>query len=347
MPVDDLSGQLRAFTNQEVNDMNIRTAGVRDQSHGAETRELDQSTMRKSFFVAWESRFDFCELCIGTEKLWDDGGKTRLSRLIPDAQYGRHTDPYRDNIVATKIESIKGANGAGVDDIDGNVEYPDARIDVFYELVKYEQAADGSVYTSTSGVADSEVERYVYYDGADGDVEVYSMPGGGMHYIVEGGTAAGVPEPHLRPLPFNVNINRPLEKFSYVWERLPEAAFAATSNLFRRIYTGEGSEGSYMGRINSVKFFGREVGTVMFLGVKPELLLSQTGDGKRWRLKYNFLFAPSGHTWLRYFDPTGARSDYYFVGNGSVHHTADSLPDNYSIVTGAADLNNLFNVDTV
>jgi hypothetical protein len=325
--------------------MNIRTAGVRDQTHGTETREIGTNTLRRSFFVNWSSRYDFCALCTGDEALWTDTSVTpnvvRLSRLLPDPTYGTHPD-YPE-LVATKIESIRGANSAGTDDGAGFIDYTDARIDVLYEHVPYNLQSDTYAY------AGGESSRYVFFAGARGDAESYTIPGGSMKYLVDGGTALNTPPPHLVPVPYNLNVVRPLQHFSYTWERVPEAAFETGSSLFNRVYGNQDDpdEGitPFIGRINSAPFFGRGVGEVLFLGSEEVLTRAQTASGRRWRLRYNFLYAPSGHTWLRYFDPTGTTSGWYFVGAGTTFYDDSALPDNYSIVTGCADLNLLFSVN--
>ena len=341
MPVEP-SGQLRPFTAAEISAMNIRTAGVRDQSHGTETREIGQNTMKKSFYVKWSERFNFVNLCCGDVSQWDDGGTLRLSRMLPDqtetpgtwAGYGRHPD--FPEMVATKAETIRGANGAGTDSTTGGVvEYPDALVELYYSSVPYpSDKDDADTYADSLG----EQVRYVWFKESQGDAEVYQLPGGSMKYWRQTGTTP----PHGYPVPIGTRIIRPIQYFTYVWEELPYDAFRAGSNLFNRIYDSEDGI-SYLGCVNSKVIFDRAVGTVVLSKCTPALLRSRTATGYRWRLEAEFMFAPLGHTWLFYPDPTGANSGFYMISNSGFSF-ADALGD-YESIVNARDLNLLYDVN--
>lgn len=330
MPVEE-SGQLRPFTEGEIEAMSIRTFGVRDMSHGQETREIGQSTLEKSFVVNWESRFDFCELVCGDEKLWNDSGTTKLSRLLPDNLYGRHPD--RDEIVATKITRIRGHGGPGVDDEDGVVEYPDAVVEVFYEHVPYDLKNDEETV--------SEFERYTYFGEAQGAVESISIPGGSMRFWR--GPDEGTDPPHGLPVPYGVSVSRATEEFVYNFVRLPYEAFEPTSALYERIYGNTEGELPFLGCVNSEVIFNRAVGTVVFTGVTPILQRAHTGRGRRWSLQYKFAYSSFGWNWLYFNDPTGTNSGWYIVNNKE-YQTAGILEDGRSLTPGARDLNDLFKV---
>ncbi|VTR97941.1 unnamed protein product [Gemmata massiliana] len=168
MPEDPDTGKLRPFTDDEIDAMEIRTFGVRDFTHGMETRKVGDNTLRKSFHVKWSERFNFCERVCGNEKTYVDGtGHTKLSRLLPDEKYGTHY-PNFPEIIATRIDGIKGANGPGIDDEDGVVGYPDAQVDVFYEHVPYDLAEDDATA--------SELQRYTFFNSSQGSAE-HQRPG--------------------------------------------------------------------------------------------------------------------------------------------------------------------------
>ncbi len=327
MPI-DTDGSLREFDQAEIDAMDIRTAHVRDASHGAETREIDQSTMRKQFFVAWPERFNFCALVCGDQRLYDDSGTTRLSRMVPDSKYGTHPD--YEEIIATKIESIKGANGPGVDDANGTVEYPDALVEVLYTHAPFDVKNDS---TTTN-----EYERYTYFVDANGTGESITMSGGSMLFRRPPSDPLAGTAPDGVPIPYSFNVIRAVEEFTYKWVQLPYEAFEPGSALYNRVYgTAEGVT-SYLGCVNSAEFFDRPVGTVLFSAVKPTLERSHTGRGRRWSLEYKFSYAPNGWTWLYYSDPLNPnRSGWYMVSNKGFHY-ADGLSDGESIVAGARDL---------
>lgn len=341
MPMND-NGSLRPFTAAEIKAMNIRTAGVRDFSHPFETREIDQSTMRRSYYVKWDSRFDFCDLCCGDEVRWRDpssGVPTyKISRMLPDPVYGTHPDFYQ--IVATKIESIRGANGPGIDDADKQPAYPDARVDVLYSQVRYNLETDDQV----AALGNNEALRYTYFDESDGDADLITLPGSAMRFWRNPTQPNAGAVPNGVPVPYGVSITRAKETFAYNWVRVPYECFAPDSPLYRRVYGSVEGDIAYQGCVNSQPFFNRPTGTVVFRGVKAALKLAQSARGKRWDLQYQFVFSPTGWTWLYYPDPGGTNSGYYMVSSTGFSYS-DTLQDGVSIVPGSRDLNLLFQVN--
>ncbi len=339
MPVDPDTGMLRPFNDDEIDAMQIRTFGVRDQSHGEETRRIGENTMRKSFFVKWAERFNFVELVCGDQKTYVESGFTKLSRLLPDEVYGIHHPDFPE-IVATRIDSIRGANGPGVDDEDGVVEYPDARVDVFYEHVPYDLLTDDEIADAEA----TEFERYTYFGGSTGSAQNISVPGGAMRYWREPGDGTAVP--HNTPVPYGVSISRAEEEFTWNWVQLPENAFSPNSNLYQRIYGTTEGDLPFIGCINSSPIFERPHGTVMFTGVTAKLERAHTGKGRRWSLEYKFAYSSLGWNWLFYPDPAGTNAGWYNVNNTG-YAEADTLNDHTSLVPGARDLNLLFSVAAV
>ncbi len=337
MPVDPDTGMLRPFNDDEIDAMQIRTFGVRDQSHGEETRRIGENTMRKSFFVKWAERFNFVELVCGDQKTYVQSGFTKLSRLLPDELYGSHPD-YPD-LVATRIDDIRGANGPGVDDEFGTVEYPDARVDVFYEHVPYDLRTDEDVE-----LEGSEFIRYTYFGGSTGNVQNISIPGGAMRYWR--GPGEGTAVPHGTPVPYGVSINRAEEEFTWNWVQLPYDAFEAGSNLYERVYGTVEGDLPFIGCVNNSPIFNRAVGTVMFAGVTAKLERAHTAVGNRWSLEYKFAYSSFGWNWLYYPDPSGVNSGWYNVNNKE-YQEADVLDDHRSLTPGARDLNMLFSVAAV
>jgi hypothetical protein len=330
MPIDG-DGQCIPFTPTEITDMGIGTPGVRDQTHPTEARAPGESTMRRTFRVLWDSRYDFCELVLGNVSLWDDAGTIRLSRLLPDDTYGRHhTHPQ---IVATKIEKITGFRFSGALDDDGLPIYDFADVEVLYEHVPYQLLDDDDATT--------ELDRYTIPPGleeAPSEAEYTTMPGGILHYIRETGTDV----PHLRPIPFNIGYVTPTQKRTFRWNKLPESLWGDTASpLYERVFAGEGADGRpFIGTVNKEELYGYPTGTLLFLSVKDRLYRDPLGSGWLWDLEYVFDYRPQGWNWMRYFDtetnpdgsPVNASANgVYFVGKGATHYYSDTLPDNYAL----------------
>ncbi|VTR97827.1 unnamed protein product [Gemmata massiliana] len=342
MPVDEDTGKLIPFTSDQIDAMQIRTAGVRPPSprHLQETRRIGENTMRKSFWVKWAERFNFIELVCGDQKTYVESGITKLSRLLPDERYGIHHPDYPE-IVATRIDNIEGANGPGIDseDDEGIVEYPDALIDVFYEHVPYDLRTDEDVE-----LQGSEFIRYTYFGGSNGSAQSINIPGGAMRYWREPGD--GTAPPHGVPVPYGVSIVRAEEEFTWWWVQLPYETFEPNSNLYQRIYGTVEGDLPFLGCVNSAPIFDRPHGTVMFANVIPKLERAHTGKGRRWSLEYKFAYSALGWNWLYYPDPSGTNAGWFNVNNKE-YQEADALEDYRSLVPGARDLNKLFSVAAV
>ncbi|AMV27567.1 hypothetical protein VT84_24410 [Gemmata sp. SH-PL17] len=339
MPVDPDTGMLRPFNDDEIDAMQIRTFGVRDMSHGTETRRIGENTMRKSFFVKWSERFNFVKLVCGDQKIYVDSGFTKLSRMIPDEIYGIHHPDFPE-IVATRIDNMKGANGPGIDDEDGIVKYPDAQIDVFYEHVPYDLLSDDEVADEDG----NEFLRYTHFGGSTGSAQNISVPGGAMRYWR--GPGEGTAPPHGFQVPYGVSISRAEEEFTWHWVQLPYEAFKPGSNLYARIYGTVEGDLPFIGCVNSSPIFDRAVGTVVFAGVTAKLERAHSGQGRRWSLEYKFAYSAMGWNWLFFPDPSGVNGGWYNVNNKE-YQEADVLDDHRSLTPGARDLNMLFSVAAV
>lgn len=347
MPLDEDTGKLIPFTDEEIADMGIETIGVRQMEHPIETRELGTNTMRRPFHVKWDSRFDFCELVLGRSVLYTDGGIDKLSRLVPDEDFGRH--PQYPEIIATKIEKISGF-GKASDDSNGMPTYETARVEVFYEHVPFDVAADDAVV--------DESERWLIPPGVEpssSEAEVTTMPGSAFRYIREdeSGNDTGLP-PHMVPVPYNISYVTPTQERKFTWVRLPQDAWGQGTPLYQRVFEGEDDGNSFhtqvyplIGTVNSEELLGYPIGTMLFRRVEEKLRRDPLGAGWCWDLTFVFIYRPTGWNWLRYFDvsdiPVANYNDVYFVGSTSTFYTADTLPDNHSLYNGR-DHNTLFQV---
>jgi hypothetical protein len=334
-------GSLRSFTPSEITAMELVTVGVRDGAHPTETREIGQSTMRRSYFCKWERRYDAVELICGNQSFYLGGDSfNHISRLDPDPQWGQH--PYATNFVATKIERMSGHGRPAGEDANGLPQYPQCRLEVLLETVPYYFTDDATIIAGnrnelTGGFRG--LGRYIWTAGSEVGGDSITGKGGMMKYRTAGGGA-----PDLVPVPYSFNVVRPNSEWSLKWERVPYAALAPGSSLGSKVNRG----GSYVGMINKLAFYGEPAGTVLFLGASLKLQKPQAVSGNIdllwvWSVEYKFVSAPDGWLNLMYFDlaGAGALSGFYYVGMGAFK-TPANVGDYQSIVKGARDLNDLF-----
>lgn len=337
MPVDPVTGQLISFTTPQIDAMKIRTFDVRFGGHPTESRRQDENVMTRTFLVDWASRFDFVELVCGRSKLWVDSGVTKLSRLLPDSNYGRH--PAYQSIIATRIDHIKGASGPGIDDISGMPEYPDAEVQVFYEQFKGAIKSDASIT--------SERERYCTREASKTEVEAWSLPAGAFKYVTAGGGA-----PHGTPLPVGATFMRPVRRFGVTWHWLPNDLYISNGALFERLFVGVGGDGiPWLGTINKevIEFVGLgtyQPGQLLLEGVEERYYahpVAQDGvDGISIDVTFNYAYTPRGWSSLFYFDPiTPVNSGYYECTVDGVYYAANAIPDKKGLYN-LRDHNSLF-----
>lgn len=343
MPLDPVTGQCVSFSPAQVTAMNIRTFDVQRGAHPTETRKRDESTMLRTFLVAWGSRFDFCELCLGNSVLWVNAGTTKLSRLLPDSNYGRH--PSFQQIMGTRVEYIRG-HGCGIDDISGMPSYTDAEVQIYYEFAPYVAQSDAATT--------SERERFVTIsDTIKSEAEAFTLPGGAMKYAESGG--GGITG---TPVPINISIIRPVERFTLWWDQLPYDLVESTGALYKRLYFGKNAG---LGIPDGIPFIGcvnadaldipsagqtYNPGTLLLEGVeriKYRSPLAESGlAGLRAKVGFNVAFTPRGWLNLPFVDPlTPGNTKYAQAVVDGTYHTVDaSFPDNTGLynVRTLADL---------
>ncbi len=352
-------GSLRLFTAPEISAMEIETFRIRDGSHPTETFKWDGRGMTRTFFCKWTERYNFAELVLGNEKLfnhWLDEYHTfaekRLSRILPDVTYGRH--PSYPQIMATRIEEMRG-HGAGVDDGDGMPAYSKAEVTVYYEFWPMK------IGSPNATPARQEMDRFIRLDGSiRGESEVFGpLPGGSLKATRSGGGGlSGV------PMPYSFSITRPVEKFAAVWTKLPYELITDTGALFQRLNFGDPADVSatpfreqrgYRGAVNThtVEFgsLGRSYppGTLLLEDVDFTDHVSPLGEnelaGKRADASFRFAFAPLGWLSLFVYDPgTPANSGYYTASVDGTYYPPSTFPDNNGLYF-CRDLRKLFDVN--
>lgn len=358
MPVDPVTGQCIPFTPAQIAAMKIQTFKVRDQSHPTEERLVGASTMQRTFLVDWFQRYDFFELVLGNVSTYTlppsaGAGTIGLSRLLPDPTYGRAPDypPYLLNeIIAMKIASCKGFGKNLGEDTSGMPYYTKAEVVVDYELVPWNLLTDAQTLLTGAG----EYSRYnIWPTEGDSDAEFTTMPGGCLHWIVQGGSTTlglGLPIPHMRPITFNIGKVTPTQKRTWTWVRIPASGYYPGSPLHTRLFYGNSYDGNppgsapytvpFIGSVNSKPVGGYQPGTLLLESVGEVLKRDVLGSDWVYDLKFHWNFRPTGWLFLPYFDPStlpdgspanpGANG-YYFFGKGNQYYDATNIPDDYGL----------------
>lgn len=345
MPVDtDDDSKLRVFTADEIEEMHIRTFGVRDGRHPTQVMKVDGRTMTRTFRIAWNRIDQFAELVLGNEVLYTDSATSerKLSRLMPDLKYGRH--PKHKQIMATEILSVKGAASAGIDDDDGLPAYADAEVEVAYELMPFAMSSANAPTTAR------EMSQFVQLDGSvSGETESFGpIPGGAMKAARSGGGGLS-----NQPVPYNFSIMQSVEHLTLIWRKLPYECVTSLGALNKRLNAGDPADAAmkpYRGTVNSLAMtfgsFGRtfEAGTMLLDRTEFRTRRSPLGEndtlGLRADVLFYYLYRPLGWLNLFLYDPAGASTGYYQMGSGTYVAVA-SFPDDTGLYS-VRDHNKLF-----
>jgi hypothetical protein len=336
-------GYLIPYTAAQVAAMQIESFGIRDRDFAIESRRWDENVMTRRFMVKWSKRFEFVEHVLGDSKLWVDGATTKLSRLLPDTTFGRHPDSQQ--ICATRIDDIR-PHDAGIDNAAQFPQAVKAEITVFYEHRPF--------VIGSQGQDESEKNRFVTMASTiDSDAEAFTLPGGSFVYTTPTAVA-----PQNVPVPMNVSVVRPVERFVLWWEELPAELLFTGGALYKRLYLGQKGVGSspdgvpFIGTVNKETFTipsaGQQYdpGQLLLEGVQRVKLLSPLAasgfGGFRYKCGFKFAFTPRGWLDLFYFDPgTPANSGYYRVSVDGTYYTVPLMPDHRGLYN-TRDHNKLF-----
>lgn len=335
-------------TNAVIDGWVIEEFGPKNGEQQVEVLEADNSSCTREFLVPWAARFAFAAWCVGKVALYESGGDTYLTRLMPQT----HTDPDEPDLawIATKIVEMRGHQW--VDELPGTDNdprtlpqqvYDRCRVKVLFEHPPFELGEDGDTV--------SEQSRYVEYPAeSEPGGEYLQLPGAAFFRVAEpGGGLEGSPLDGL-PVPQNVGKIVPQEVFRVMWHRLPITVWDGNKPLYQRIFgTGENTT-PYLGAVNSAEFYGKPEGTVLMTGLRPFKKKSPTGIGYDLYLQYEFTYRPSGWNWAFAFnvgDLAGTGNGWYMLSTieGDFQY-ASTVADGQSIYN-ARDLNNLFVVGAV
>ncbi len=321
-----MAGPLVPYSDEEIEAFELQELGVADGSSGVINFEIDHNYGTRMYRCAWEWRYDVAAYLLGYSALYVDGsGNTKLSRLMPV--------PFDDslpNVIAAQISDMKGMQWVGRDnngDTQTNV-FTWALFTVRYWNPPYELAADGDIT--------SELDRYWQFPAktrTSGDV--LQLPGNTLFYR----TPTGAGNANGKPTQVGAPVTCPTETVFGVWNRLPDAAFDITSNLYIRLYQGTFTAGvsdgyPYLGTINRATFQGRPPGTLLLNGSNPVWQRSPSTDDYEWTLEYEFIYKPQGWNFLFYFDAAAGSpgSGWWFVSRQGLGYFAPgSVPDGASL----------------
>jgi hypothetical protein len=323
----------------EIDAMEVVEIGARDGSSPVESFMINGTTAERTFRVNWDSRIGFVWWMLGYAETWDDGGTTRLSRLLPQEH------PHYPGLVATKCTRIRGFkwDGNDVDDVGGVYQFPvdgtqishfdKADVTIQYDHVVYDRVEDGDITT--------EFDRYVIRGDVTPGADYLQVPGAAFKFY----QSAGTTEPDGYPVPFNSGRILPSERFVLTWHRVPENVWSPTSGLHDFVYgIGSYSSGPAYGAINKTTFYERPAGTVLLEAVRPILLRDPFGIALEWDLEYTFAYNPRGWNYLYYYDVDGTNSGFYHVSSSGDYQAPGSVTDNRSIYN-EREFANLFSVD--
>lgn len=271
---------------------------------GKETYAHGNSSATRVFLCCWNCRAAFVDDVLGYAYL--DGSNT-LHRVLPDP----HPDLYNFWAGDATIEGI-GTVGVGVN---GAIAFPTAKVTVNYRPFPYRFLADA--FTG------SEINRYVsrqYAFNAD-----YLTVNGTMKFVTP------VPPTVLTAPPGRITGTMEL---TLTWHEVPGKA----TNPFEPPNI-ENVIDCY-GRVNDSDFDGYDAGTVLFMGIDPQMSTPRlAGDNFYWTIAMKFLIRDNGagiggetagHQYL--YDVANARWDLV---------TSDGLTGGPRIYQ-EADLNSLF-----
>jgi hypothetical protein len=324
-------GSYRPFNAEEVAAFGLKWRGVRDGSTPTMSFEVNANRGEATCFVNWGTWPDAVLYFVGAAKTYDDGGTTRISRLLP------YRFPGREGLVCTKVTRLTGFDFLGTVDDDDFPLYKYAEIGLLFEAVPYQIEADGDIA--------SEMDRYVEIGPSEISIETIQTYGGSYKFARDPAGDDPAALPNGIPIPTNtVNKMVATEAFEVTWHRVPATAVEEASAWFARI-EGDGTQGNVplAGAINSEEIFGRPVGTVLLAGARRVRDKSPVGDGSfEYRVVLTFKGRPSGWNWL-WFASTFFPSvnDFYMVSSSGTFNSADTVPD-FDSLYNARDLTTAF-----
>lgn len=315
-------GSLRPFTAAEVAALDLRTTGVRDGQHP--TRRLDPLGCQfvRDWFCKWDKADAAVAHLLGGARVYFDAGQgqLRLSRVMPQPV------PGHPKFLAVAVESITGANSAGRDDSTGVPAYKDARLAVRHELTFFDTRQDSLGF--------SEYERYTENLPTTTETVYLTLQGGLLNYVRPDGVGifgAGLPAPHLVPIPYSIGRPETQAKVGFKWWRIPQAGWGAGKPL-TTLVRGDPAAGRQplIGTVNKVAFQGYAAGTLLLTGVDEEVVPDPVDEDYCYNLTFWFLFKPQTHNYLWYgglYSDGGVFNGYYLARRGSPWVATGSIPD--------------------
>jgi hypothetical protein len=333
------NGSIRAFTAEEIAEIDIKTLGVRDGSHPTERREVNASTVEAEYDIEPLMLDRFCMFMLGYQLVYEDSGTDYISRLPPQT-WPRTDLADGEAFAAVKLTHVNGHKILNDNTLDREFpipEYKRTTVGVLFQHVPFAVKADDDTLDET--------ERYVQTLPSQHEVSYLTLPGGVMQY-----RTAGAASPDGKQIPFNIGFPIPQSTISRRWIRLPYDAWGPGTVLFDRVNGDQATgEKSYVGSVNVNAFLGYPAGHLLYLGPEEELQLDPTGAGYSWNLTHKWLAKyQAPHTWF-YHHPTAAADAaeagwYYASKAGSPHRTVATMLDDESLFHARAH-EDLFTVD--
>jgi len=322
------NGSIRAFTQAEIDEIEIETLGIEDGSSPRKTRRVGGSTEEYEFLIK-AALFDrFCAYMLGAAKIYDPddpgtGESEKISRLLPQSP------PDLPKFIFVEVTDTSG-HKFEVDDND-STDYPSPT----YERMKVKLLAQHIMFdASRLDNTGAEYLRYVQTLPSQVETSYLNLQGGSMTYYKNGGGG-----PTGKAIPYGIGFPVPESIITRKWWRVPIEGWGEGTPLFDRVHgdveTGAGTK-PYLNSLNSVALFGYQPGYLQFLGVEEELAQDPLGDDLCWNLTLKWKashLAP--HTWKYYFSTVAAdaaNNGWYFTAkSNATYYPTATLPDDTAL----------------
>ena len=314
-PLND-DGSLRSYTEEEITAMRITHPGVEEGTHPTHRRRVDDCTVEREFFCAYEELESFLCHMLGTSVIYNnplDSDNPTLSRLLPQLY------PGKAQIRAVGLEEATGYKFTGDMTDDSVPEYDSWRCRILYQHCAFQLVDDAEI--------SSEHRRYVTELPSTSQVDYVQLPGGILKFQREGGGGASGNQ-----IPYNVGFVVPSVQVKKKWLKIPYDGWSEDSLLRARVYGNiETGIEPWLGTINEQTIFGYAPGQLLLTAVEDALEFDPLGDDQFWNLTFTWLARSVSHNWFKFFDPAGGNTGWYFVTNDGTYYDTVGLPDGKSM----------------
>lgn len=310
------NGQIRDFTQAEIDEIEIETFDIEDGGFPTHTASPSQGvTTKATYFCKYEMYDRFKAYYLGAAGTWDDAGSLKITRMLPQRW------PDKPRIAFVSVDSANGHKFLA--DESEALKVPT------YERMKVVLTLQSMPYDFLSDAdTTSEKDRYVQVMPSTAEISYLNLPGGSMVYKPEAG---GVPDDV--PIPYGIGFPVATLNISRKWHRVPWDCWGEGSPLHQRVYGNiqAGTKG-WVGTCNVDELFGYPAGYLLYIGTEEEIDYDPLGDDLCWNLTHKWIArVASPHNWLYFWSSKAADASkngwYLAVKKGASYSTIELLPD--------------------